>query len=65
MSSHQVAEHDGVYMCRRCSMVWDQPVPLSSCPGIASFTCHSVDGPGLHHFGSDGHCHACGTVDRG
>ncbi len=65
MSSHHLVEDEGLFVCIGCSMMWDQPRPLSRCAGISTFSCPSVDGPATHHFGPDGHCHNCGDVDRG
>lgn len=66
MGKHSLADVDGAYACRRCGTAWDYPSPLSACPGFVVPTCAADGIPrSPHHFGFDGHCHACGDVDRG
>lgn len=62
---HELLENEGTFLCRRCGSLWDYPRPMSGCPAKPSL-CPGIDeGVGTHHYGTDGHCHHCGTVDRG
>lgn len=56
----------GAVLCVDCGTAWDQSLPLGVCGDGLSRACPlAEEPPAAHHFGTDGHCHHCGAVDRG